>query len=182
MVLLLQSQRRFQGINLAADNPQRQALEHVLRTLADARQKTLLFYTKEDPARIENLIEAPRYAALRAKLDDLIGGYTSADLVYLPPVDALRPQHYLDHTHLTYAGYQVLVEQMWPRLRPLVGDVGPGGAAVSSQGRKPLVPGSSDRREPQRGDSNTEIGDSVAPSGLTYVNRIPAQGLTPPGY
>ncbi len=135
MVLLLQSQRRFQGINLAVDNPQRQALEHMLRALADARQKTLLFYTKEDPARIENLIDAPRYRALRAKLDGLIAGCTSADLVYLPPVDALRHEHYLDHTHLTYAGYQVLVEQMWPRLRPLVGDV------QERAGSPPLLPG-----------------------------------------
>ena len=94
------------------------------------RQKTLLFYTKEEPARIENLIDAPRYRALRAKLDGLIAGCTSADLVYLPPVDALRHEHYLDHTHLTYAGYQVLVERMWPRLRPLVGDVFKSGPAV----------------------------------------------------
>ena len=128
MVLLLQGQRRFEGVNLDAENPQRRAFERMLHALADARQKTLLFYAKEGPARVENLIDGPRYRALRAKLDGLIGGYTTADLVYLPPVDALRPEHYLDHTHLTYAGYQLLVERMWQRLRPLVCNQGREGA------------------------------------------------------
>ena len=90
MVLMLQGQRRFQGVNLDADNPQRQAFQRMLRALADSRQKTLLFYAKEDPARIENLIDGPRYRALRTQLDGLIAGCTTADLVYLPPLDALR--------------------------------------------------------------------------------------------
>ena len=134
MVLMLQGQRRFQGVNLDAQNPQRQAFQRVLQALADSRQKTLLFYAKEDPARIENLIDGPRYRALRAQLDALIAGCTTADLVYLPPVDALRPEHYLDHTHLTYAGYRVLVERMWPRLRPLVCSAGAEVGSVSPAG------------------------------------------------
>ena len=61
IVLLLKAQRRFQGINLAADNPQRQALERLLARMAASRQKTLVFYAKEDPARIDDLLEPERY-------------------------------------------------------------------------------------------------------------------------
>ena len=55
----------------------------------------------------------------------------------------------------------------------------PEGATVNSQGRKPLVRRSNDRRKPPRGDRNTEIGDSVAPSGLMRLFSIMSQGLTP---
>ena len=120
IVLLLKAQRRFQGIHLAADNPQRQALERLLARLAASRQKTLVFYAKEDPARIENLLEPERYRGLRSELDGLIARYTGPELVYLPPLESLQPQDYLDHSHVTYAGYQLLAGAMWNRLRPLV--------------------------------------------------------------
>jgi len=120
IVLLLKAQRRFQGINLAADNPQRHALERLLARVAASRQKALVFYAKEDPARIDNLIDPERYRGLRAELDGLIAHYTGPDLVYQPPLASLQPQDYLDHSHVTYAGYQLLAAAMWDRLRPLV--------------------------------------------------------------
>ena len=120
ILLLLKAQRRFQGINLAADNPQRQALERLLARLAKSRQKALVFYAKEDPARIDNLLEPERYRRLRSELDGLIARYTGPELLYLPPLESLQPQDYLDHSHVTHGGYQLLAGAMWDRLRPLV--------------------------------------------------------------
>jgi hypothetical protein len=125
IVLLLKAQRRFQGVNLAADNPQRQALERLLARLAASRQKALVFYAKEDPARIDNLLEPERYRRLRADLDALVARYMGPALVYLPPLESLQPEDYLDHSHVTYAGYQLLAGAMWDGLRPLVEGVRP---------------------------------------------------------
>jgi lysophospholipase L1-like esterase len=118
--LLLKAQRRFQGIQLAAENPQRQALERLLGRLAESRQKSLVFYAKEDPSRIENLMDPQRYDRLRTELDALVQRYAGPELVYLPPLAELAPEHYLDHSHVTYAGYQILADAMWQRLRPMV--------------------------------------------------------------
>jgi hypothetical protein len=120
LVFLLKAQRRFQAINLAADNPQRQALERLLARLAGSRQKTLVFYAKEDPARIDNLLDPERYRRLRSELEGIVARYAGPELVYLPPLESLRPKDYLDHSHVTYAGYQLLAGAIWDRLRPLV--------------------------------------------------------------
>jgi lysophospholipase L1-like esterase len=119
-ILLLKARARYKSVNSRPDNPQRQALERLLHSLVQRRQRTVVFYAKENPEVAADLMEADRYPATVAALSAAIAKYTGPDLVFVPPVPVLRPEHYLDHIHLNAAGYEVLADCLWAQARPLL--------------------------------------------------------------
>jgi lysophospholipase L1-like esterase len=119
-ILLLRARGRYKSVNFRSDNPQRQALERLLHSLVQRRQRTVVFYAKENPEVAADLMEADRYPAAVAALSATIAKYTGPDLVFVPPVPELRPEHYLDHIHLNAAGYEILANCLSQKARPLV--------------------------------------------------------------
>jgi hypothetical protein len=119
-ILLLKARSRYQSVSFRPDNPQRQALERLLRSLTQRRQKTVIFYAKENPDVAADLMEEDRYPATLAELSAAITQYAGPDLVFVPPAPELAPEHYLDHIHLNAAGYEILADCLWQKARPLV--------------------------------------------------------------
>ena len=116
MILLMKAKMRFERHQLP---PQQSPVPGHRATAGQdsrLRPRSLLFYAKEDPSRVDNLLEPARYRALMGEFTALIRPFIGGKLAYLPPQAALQPRYYLDHSHLTYAGYQVLVEQLWKEL------------------------------------------------------------------
>ena len=106
MILLMKAKMRFNGINFRRNNPQCRAIEQLLARIPGCAPRSLLFYAKEDPSRVDNLLEPARYRALMGEFTALIRPFIGGKLAYLPPQAALQPRYYLDHSHLTYAGYR----------------------------------------------------------------------------
>ena len=118
--LLLRARARFATINLDPANPQRRGFEHFLHQLHDAGWPTLLFYTRENPAVRDALIEPATYQRLHEELEVILQPYLTPRLRYHPGIERLEPRHYLDHLHVDAAGYRRLFDRLWPDVHALL--------------------------------------------------------------
>ena len=114
MLLLLKARQRFSRVDLQPDNPQRQALEALLDLLREADVPCVLFYAREDPERMTEVVERPRYEALRTELRALVEPKLGPRMTYLDGPADLPSARYLDHVHVDREGYQVYLEHLWP--------------------------------------------------------------------
>jgi lysophospholipase L1-like esterase len=121
IVRVMQAAERFSTVNLRPDNPQRHALERLLAGLGRRAQKTLVFYAKENPGQIGNVLNRRRHEELSRELQDLVRSHGGEHLLFLPPVQELQTRHFLDLIHLNYAGNQILADHLW---RLLTGEPG----------------------------------------------------------
>jgi len=119
--LLFQVQKRLRTVHFGSDNPQRQALERMLASLRDHRQRTIVFYAQENPEQIISVIRKSRYHQLRRDLDHIVNQYRGEHLTYLQPSARLQPVHYLDFVHVNLEGYQIMVDHLWEAIRGLPG-------------------------------------------------------------
>lgn len=119
-ILLIKARQRFDSIHLRPDNPQRQALERLLDDLDQRDQKVVVFYARENPEVLEDLIDLDRYARLTTELRDVIEKHRSTNIAYLPGIETMPAERYLDHVHIDYQGYQILMEHLSPKIRQLV--------------------------------------------------------------
>ena len=110
-VLLMKARERYATIDLGPANAQRR-LERLLASLAEGKQATMIFYAKENPDVVSNLLEPARYAELSGQLAALIGRYTGDHLAFIPAIDELAPRHYLDHVDVDHAGNEILTERL----------------------------------------------------------------------
>jgi hypothetical protein len=122
LMLVMKAAGRYQSVNLRPDHPQRRAFERLLAGLVGRRQKTLVFYAKENPELLDNLIDGTRYDEFHRELSAIMDRYTGRHLVFVPAVDELAPPHYLDHVHLNRDGYHVQLDRMWPALLRLAAE------------------------------------------------------------
>jgi len=120
LVLLLKARQRLSSISLEPDHPQRQALERLLAGLRERGEKVVVFYARENPDVIDELIDRERYARLSAKLCGLIESGSPENIAFVPGVTAIPPECYLDHVHVDARGYQILVDHLWMRIRPML--------------------------------------------------------------
>lgn len=120
IVLLMRARARYDGIDLAADNPQRQAIERTLQYLSKAGQKTLVFYATENPDVLADLMDADKAKALRSELAQIVTSRLPPNSAYIGPQDIFRPENFLDHVHLTEEGYRMLTGQIGPRAEALI--------------------------------------------------------------
>lgn len=120
LLLLLKARQRFDSITLKPDHPQRQALERLLGGLVNRRQKVVVFYARENPEVLEDLIERNRYKDLTSELRRVVEQYPPETVAYVPGVEAIPPESYLDHVHVDFAGYRILIEHLWPEVRRLL--------------------------------------------------------------
>jgi len=112
LLLLLRARARYASIDLAPDNPQRQALNSLVAQLASARQPTLVFYATESPDVRDQLIEPAQFARLQAELETALNGAGNPLLKYVGPLDVFAPTNFLDHVHLDKEGYRRLSEAL----------------------------------------------------------------------
>ncbi len=116
LLLALQISARFQSVSFQPANPQRQALERLLTSLENSAQKTLVFYAKENPARISSILSEEQHRQLSDELQMILRHHASTHVAFLPPVAALEPAHFLDLMHLNHAGHAILAEHVWAEL------------------------------------------------------------------
>lgn len=112
-MLILKARARYDRIDLADDNPQKQALDSVLARLRASGQPALGFYATEDNERLEDLIERPKFAALQRQLGSIMAGKDDT-IEWLGPLKLYKPSDYLDHVHLNEEGYARLTEKLLP--------------------------------------------------------------------
>lgn len=112
LVKLGQLKQRLKQITLDDTNPQLVALERMLTQLARDRQPFVVFYAKENPDLIDSVFERERHEQLYRTLADRIASASSGQGVYLPPLDELHSDHFLDFTHLNVDGYQILARRL----------------------------------------------------------------------
>ncbi|WP_143278117.1 hypothetical protein [Bradyrhizobium sp. UFLA03-84] len=120
IVLLMRARSRYEKIDLAPDNPQRQALERTLRRVSEAKQPTLIFYATENPKVLPDLLPQQKFAELQAQLVQIISP-RPPDRVYVGPLTSLPASEFLDHVHLDKAGYGQLSAELGPRLDAMIG-------------------------------------------------------------
>ncbi|GEM_PF-1598537 len=123
LMLLFKARARYDGIDLEADNPQRQALERLLGRLRDAAQPAVGFYATEDRERLEDLIERPRFDDLQAQLAGIMqdeGNKAEENVAWVGPLDVFNPDHYLDHVHLDRHGYGRLSDALLPQVEAML--------------------------------------------------------------
>ena len=112
LTLLLQSKHRYESINLDPENPQRQALERTLVVLGEAKQPAVLFYGKENPVLVRQVIAPERYRVLRDEFDALVARHARDTFAYVPPIERLAPRQYLDIVHVNTDGYEIYADEI----------------------------------------------------------------------
>jgi lysophospholipase L1-like esterase len=125
LLLLLRARARYASIDLAPDNPQRQALDRLVGQLASARQPTLVFYATESPDVRDQLVEPARFASLQAELESAVNGAGNPLLKYVGPLDVFAPANFLDHVHLDKEGYRRLSDALAAPAVQLLGSRAP---------------------------------------------------------
>jgi hypothetical protein len=117
--LLFKARARYARIDLSPAGEQWQAFERFVHRLAGSKSRVLLFYAAENPDVRDELIDPARYADLRGRLAGAIRPVVSDRLRYHPGAQTIPAAHYLDHVHIDAAGYQLLLDELWPTLSAL---------------------------------------------------------------
>ncbi len=110
LVKLAQLKARLRAVDL--DGPQGAALSRLLAWLAARGQRHVVFYAKENPALLPDVMDADEFASRHERLVRLVRGALGPTGVFVPPVPELRPEHYTDYTHLTADGYRLLARRL----------------------------------------------------------------------
>jgi lysophospholipase L1-like esterase len=119
-VLLMQIRRRLRGVHFRPDNPQRQALERLLTFLRESRQPAVVFYARENPSLVPDVIAPKRYHALRRELTEIVARHAGPLLDFDPGLEEADPLDYVDYLHLDAGGYDRLAARLLPRVRSLL--------------------------------------------------------------
>ena len=120
LVRTLQARNRYETVDFSPGNPQRRAFDRFLGRLAEARVPTLLFYAREDDARLAALLDASRYRRLRDELAAGLAPRLGPRLIYSAGLEGLPTAHYLDHIHHDGEGYARLAESLGPSIDALL--------------------------------------------------------------
>lgn len=113
LILLMQFKKRFSSVNLEAGHPQVQALRQTLKCFKDHRQKTVVFYVKENPDQIDGVVDEEDHRQFYDQLTGILNEEAGPHLTYVPPIADLDGSHFLDLSHPNQVGYQILTEHLW---------------------------------------------------------------------
>jgi lysophospholipase L1-like esterase len=119
VVLLMRARSRYEKIDLAPDNPQRQALDRILDRLSEAKQPALIFYATENPKVLPELLPRQTFDQLQAQLAQIISPQPPSR-VFVGPLAIYGATDFLDHVHLDRVGYRRLSEQLGPRIDEMI--------------------------------------------------------------
>lgn len=108
LVKLVQLKNRLKALDLAPDGPQVAALARTLGRLAGRGQRHVVFYAKENPEQLPDVMDPDEHRACYERVVSLVRDVQGPIGVFVPPVPELRADHFLDFTHLNADGYTIL--------------------------------------------------------------------------
>jgi lysophospholipase L1-like esterase len=117
LVKLAQLKNRLKTLDIEPSAPQVSALERVLRGLADRRQRHVVFYAKENPDLLPDVMDAAEHAASYELIACLVRDRQGPTGVFVPPMPELQPEHFIDFTHLNADGYRLLAHRLAAAIR-----------------------------------------------------------------
>jgi hypothetical protein len=112
LIKLAQLKNRLKALDLGAEGPQAAAFRRVLAHLAARNQRHVVFYAKENPALLADVMDPGEHTARYERLVQLVRDRQCPAGVFVPPVPDLQPEHFLDFTHLNAGGYRVLARRL----------------------------------------------------------------------
>lgn len=112
LVQLGRLKNRLKSVDLTSAHPQVAAIERLLAGFAARGQRHVVFYAKENPDQLSDVMEPAAHRAGYERVASLVRDAQGPSGVFVPPVSELRPDHFLDFTHLNAEGYQVLARQL----------------------------------------------------------------------
>ena len=116
IVLLMRARSRYTNIDLAADNPQRQALDKLLQRLTTEDQAAIIFYATENPQLLPQLLPRPKFEDLQRQLAQIIAPATSPRRAFVGPLPIFSAGDFIDHVHLNRHGYELLSRELSRRV------------------------------------------------------------------
>jgi hypothetical protein len=137
VLLLMKAKKRYDGIHLDSDNPQRLALEGLLSRLRGRGIPCVVFYAREEPNARRDFVDDRRYERLREQLSRVMEPYLGDGTEYLAGCESFLAEEYLDHVHVDAGGYEKLADYLWPSVVRLLEAVRQGRAS-SALSRVPL--------------------------------------------
>jgi lysophospholipase L1-like esterase len=124
IVLLMRARSRYTNIDLAADNPQRQALDRLLQRLSAEDQAAIIFYATENPQMLPQLLPRPKFDDLQRQLAEIITPATSSRRVFVGPLSIFSAGNFIDHVHLNKDGYERLSRELGRHVDEVLGGSG----------------------------------------------------------
>ena len=104
MLLMMKAKNRHDSVTLGDENPQVIALRHTLDRLATDKQCAVFFYATEEKKQLAQLMDPQRYQKLQSELKQIFTPYADRGITFIPPLDSLKSEFYLDYGHLDDAG------------------------------------------------------------------------------
>ena len=114
MILLLQSKKRLSTVDLGEDHSQVKACRRTLAYLKNQKQKTVVFYVKENPEQVDSVIDEEDHKRLYAQLVGLVHESAGPHFRYVPPIPDLSANYFLDLSHVNHAGYEIIASSLFP--------------------------------------------------------------------
>jgi hypothetical protein len=108
MLLMMKAKNRHDSVTLGDENPQVIALRHTLDRLAADKQCAVFFYATEEKKQLAELMDPQRYQKLQSELKQIFTPYVDRGITFIPPLDSLKSEFYLDYGHLDDAGNAIV--------------------------------------------------------------------------
>jgi len=113
MLLMMKAKNRHDSVTLVDENPQVVALRRTLDRLAADKQCAVFFYATEEKKQLAQLIDPQRYQMLQTRLKQIFTPYIDRGITFIPPLDSLKSELYLDYGHLGDAGNAIVAEAVF---------------------------------------------------------------------
>jgi hypothetical protein len=110
MLLMIKAKNRHDSVTLADENPQVVALRRTLDRLAADKQCAIFFYATEEKKQLAQLMDPQRYQKLQSDLMQLFAPYSDRGITFIPPLNSLKSELYLDYGHLNDAGNAIVAK------------------------------------------------------------------------
>jgi hypothetical protein len=117
LVKLAQLKSRLKNLDLGPDGPQSAALRRLLADLSGRGQRHVVFYAKENPDLLPDVMDAEGHLRRFDQLTRLVRDSQGQVGRFVPPLSELRGEHFIDFTHLNAEGYHLLARRLAAEVR-----------------------------------------------------------------
>lgn len=111
LMLMLKAKGRYASVALDG-HPQLEAMERLVRRLAEAGTPTILFYATESPSMLPQLVDEARHRQQLGELERRLAAAGGERVVWLGFEDDLPASHFLDHVHRSDEGLAALADRV----------------------------------------------------------------------